>query len=96
MQTKNNKKMCFNVFEQLLKQKRSSWEVVTFAKSSVHFTACSEEPRRGWGTFPAMDKVPYHIGVGTLYAKGGFKEKQRETKIALEINNPSLENKTKL
>ena len=45
------------------------WEVLTFAKSSVHFTRCfggqvhqvlylcSREPRGTWATFPAMDRV---------------------------------------
>ena len=45
------------------------WEVLTFAKSSGHFTRCfggqvhqvlylcSREPRGTWGTFPAMDRV---------------------------------------
>ena len=45
------------------------WEVLTFAKSSGHFTKCfggqvhqvlylcSEEPRGTWGRFPGMDRV---------------------------------------
>ena len=57
------------------------WEVLTFAKSSGHFTRCfggqvhqvlylcSEEPQRGSGTFPAMTGVLFHIHVRTLYAK---------------------------
>ena len=63
------------------------WEVLTFAKSSGHFTKCfegqvhpvvylcSREPRPIRATFLAMDRVLFHIGVGTLYAKGIFKGK---------------------
>ena len=73
------------------------WEVLTFAKSSGHFTRCfggqvhqvlylcSKEPRPTSGIFPAMDRVLYHIGVGTLYARGIF----RELLDVLRIETPS-------
>ena len=65
------------------------WEVLTFAKSSGHFTRCfggqvhqvlylcSREPRGTWGTFPAMTGVLFHIQVRTLYAKDIFREKKK-------------------
>ena len=54
------------------------WEVLTFAKSSGHFTRCfggqvhqvlylcSEEPRATWATFPGQTGVFFHIQVRTL------------------------------
>ena len=54
------------------------WEVLTFAKSSGHFTRCfggqvhqalylcSREPRGRWGTFPGQTGVFFHIQVRTL------------------------------
>ena len=62
------------------------WEVLTFAKSSGHFTRCfggqvhqvlylcSEEPRGRWGTFPGQTGVLFHMWIRTLYARGIFRE----------------------
>ena len=79
-----NVKSCF---ERNVKQCDYRYEVLTFAKLSVHFTecfggqvhevlyVCTGEPRRTWGIFPGMVRVLFHIGVRTLYAKGIFREK---------------------
>ena len=46
---------------------------------STQYCTCAAENRPRWGTFPAMDRVLYHIGVRTLYARGIFRE-QRKTR----------------
>ena len=55
-------------------------------KLSVHFTKCFEgpihqvlylctgQPRAIRATFLAMDRIPHHIGVRTLYVKGIFRD----------------------
>ena len=70
-----------------------NWEVLTYAKSSGHFTRCfggrvhqvlylcSKEARGTSGTFPAMDRVLYHIGVRTLYARGIFREQAQQARF---------------
>ena len=75
------------------------WDVLTFAKSSGHFTRCFEgqvhqvlylctgEPRRTWGIFPGMHRVLYHSGVGTLYVKGIFREKSMFKKSSKKYCN---------
>ena len=62
-------------------------EVLTFAKSSGHFTTCfgsqvhqvlylcSKEPWTAYATSRLVDRVLFHICVRTLYAKDIFEEK---------------------
>ena len=76
----------------------------TFAKTNGHFTRCfegqvhqvlylcSEEPRGTSGIFPAMDRVLYHIGVRTLYARGIFREQLKiKFKPATNPGNRNIE-----
>ena len=62
--------------------------MLTFAKSNGHFTKClggqvhqvlylcSGETRATRAIFPSMDRVLFHIGVRTLYARGIFWEQK--------------------
>ena len=70
--------------------------MLTFGQTSGHFTKCfgsqlhqvlhlcSKEPRAISGTFIATDRVLYHSGVGTLYARRIFREQEQQI-LWLEI-----------
>ena len=73
------------------------WEVLTWAKSNDHFAKCfgsqvhqvlylcSREPRGTSGTFLGMDRILFHSGAGTLYARGISSEIDKLAKTTFHV-----------